>query len=263
MLKFNVGDKVKVVKIKEGYEYEDLYKEVGKVFEIDKVESSVLEFPYSLKGDVGYMWAEEELELVEYNKKEIDKEKIEQHFREILIALGENPDREGLRDTPKRVAKAYAEIFEGLNYTNEEIAKMYDVGFEDEDVVGGENGFGEFVSVNHIKCYSSCEHHFLPMTLDVNVAYIPNEKVLGLSKMPRIVKMVSRRPQLQERINRDIFDVMSKILGTEDIIVQITGTHMCMSMRGVQETNSETKTLFCGGKFETDRDLRKEFMSCL
>ena len=127
----------------------------------------------------------------------INKQKIEEHFRGILIALGENPDREGLKETPKRVAKAYAEIFDGLNYTNEEIAKMYDKGFTDEDIESSSQGFGEFVLVKNIKAFSCCEHHFLPMELDVHVAYIPGKKVLGLSKLPRVVKHVCKRPQLQ------------------------------------------------------------------
>ena len=169
----------------------------------------------------------------------INKQKIEEHFRGILIALGENPDREGLKETPKRVAKAYSEIFDGLNYTNEEIAKMYDKGFTDEDIESSSQGFGE---------------------LDVHVAYIPGKKVLGLSKLPRVVKHVCKRPQLQERIGRDIFDVLNIMTGSEDIAVIISGKHMCVSMRGIQDTNSVTDTAFFGGAFKTNSELRKELL---
>lgn len=190
----------------------------------------------------------------------INKKKIEEHFRGILVALGENPDREGLKETPKRVAKAYSEIFDGLNYSNEEIAKMYDKGFTDEDIEGVSQGFGEFVLVKNIKAFSCCEHHFLPMELDVHVAYIPGKKVLGLSKLPRVVKHVCKRPQLQERIGRDIFDVLNIMTGSEDIIVIIEGKHMCVSMRGTESVDSVTSTMFSGGKFKINSQLRQEVL---
>ena len=194
------------------------------------------------------------------NKKEINKPMIEEAVRNILLALGENPDREGLIETPKRVAKAYAEIFDGINYTNEELAAMYDKGFTDEDLEQNQTGFGEFVLIQGIKAYSCCEHHMAPMLLDVHVAYIPNSKVLGLSKIPRIVKHVTKRLQLQERIGKDIYDEMNLITNSEDICVIIEGRHLCVEMRGVNETNSVTKTMFCGGKFKNDAQLRKELM---
>lgn len=190
----------------------------------------------------------------------INKKLIEEHFRGILVALGENPDREGLKETPKRVAKAYAEIFNGLNYTNAEIAELYDKGFTDEDLEGSSQGFGEFVLVKNIKAFSCCEHHFLPMELDVHVAYIPGKKVLGLSKLPRVVKLVCKRPQLQERIGRDIFDTLNIMTGSEDIAVIISGKHMCVSMRGVQDVNSVTDTAFFGGAFKENATLRKELL---
>lgn len=195
--------------------------------------------------------------------KNIDKHAIEQAIREIIIALGENPDREGLIETPKRVAKAYEEMFDGIHYTNEELAKMYDKGFTDCDLEQNQAGFGEFVLVQDITTYSFCEHHILPMTLKVHVAYIPQDKVIGLSKIPRIVKHVCKRLQLQERIGKDIYDVMNLITETEDICVIIEGTHGCMQMRGVQDVNSVTKTMYCGGRFKTDPQLRKELMDCV
>lgn len=193
-------------------------------------------------------------------KKEINKPMIEEAVRNILVALGENPEREGLIETPKRVAKAYAEIFDGINYTNEELAAMYDKGFTDEDLEQNQTGFGEFVLIQGIKAYSCCEHHMAPMLLDVHVAYIPNGKVLGLSKIPRIVKHVTKRLQLQERIGKDIYDVMNLITNSEDICVIIEGRHLCVEMRGVNETNSVTKTMFCGGQFKNNAQLRKELM---
>lgn len=193
-------------------------------------------------------------------KKEINKPMIEEAVRNILVALGENPEREGLIETPKRVAKAYAEIFDGINYTNEELAAMYDKGFTDEDLEQNQTGFGEFVLIQGIKAYSCCEHHMAPMLLDVHVAYIPSGKVLGLSKIPRIVKHVTKRLQLQERIGKDIYDVMNLITNSEDICVIIEGRHLCVEMRGVNETNSVTKTMFCGGQFKNNAQLRKELM---
>ena len=150
-------------------------------------------------------------------KKEINKTMIEEAVRNILVALGENPDREGLMETPKRVAKAYAEIFDGINYTNEELATMYDKGFTDSDLEQTHTGFGDFVLIKNINAYSVCEHHMLPMLLDVHVAYIPKDKVMGLSKIPRIVKHVTKRLQLQERIGKDIYDDYTMANLLEDV----------------------------------------------
>ena len=192
----------------------------------------------------------------------IDKQQIEKSVRDILIALGEDPNREGLIETPKRVAKAYSEIFDGINYSNEELAKMYDKGFTDEDLEQNQTGFGDFVLIKNIQAYSVCEHHMLPMILDVHVAYIPKDKVMGLSKIPRIVKHVTKRLQLQERIGKDVYDVMNLITETEDICVIIEGRHMCVEMRGVQDT-SVTSTMFSGGKFKKDGALRRELLNCI
>lgn len=191
----------------------------------------------------------------------INKKQIEKSIRDIIIALGEDPNREGLRDTPKRVAKAYAEIFDGVNYTNQEIADMYNVSFKDNDIQEAKLGFGEFVLVKNIRAYSTCEHHIAPMILDIHIAYIPNEKVLGLSKLPRIAKHVAKRLQLQERIGKDIYDVINKITNSEDICVIIEGRHMCVEMRGINETNSTTSTMYCGGSFKTNSDLRRELLT--
>lgn len=201
-------------------------------------------------------------------KKEINKPMIEEAVRNILLALGQDVDNDAnLKETPKRVAKMYSEIYEGVLYTNEEIAIMYDKGFplgEDEDGDSAySKNYDEFVCVKNIRVYSTCSHHLVPMILDVAIAYVPTDKVVGLSKMPRIAKMVGRRPQLQEQIGKDIAEVMSIITGSDDVAVLISGRHMCVEMRGVNETHSVTDTAYFGGKFKTDRDLRKELLMCV
>ena len=132
----------------------------------------------------------------------IDKEAIEFHIKEILKALGDDPEREGLKDTPKRVAKMYEEVFEGMNYSNDDIVKMFDKTFEEEDYY---NDSKDMVVVKDIEIFSYCEHHMALMyDMKVTVAYIPNGKVIGLSKIARIAEMVGKRLQLQERIGTDI-----------------------------------------------------------
>lgn len=146
----------------------------------------------------------------------MDKKKIENAVREILVAIGENPDREGLIETPKRVAKMYEEVFEGIQYSNEEIAKMFDKKFKQEG--------NDLVLVKDIPCFSFCEHHIALMyNMSINIAYIPNGYVLGLSKFARISDIVCKRLQLQERIGTDIADILEMILGTNDIAVVING----------------------------------------
>ena len=166
----------------------------------------------------------------------IDTEAIEHHIRGILEALGDDPDREGLKDTPKRVAKMYEEVFEGMCYTNDEIAEMFDKCFEDTTT-------GDLVVIDNIPVFSYCEHHMALMyDMNVSVGYIPNGKVIGLSKVARIADMCAKRLQLQERIGADIYDVLKKVLGTENIIVVIEGSHSCMTARGIKKVNSKTKT---------------------
>lgn len=152
----------------------------------------------------------------------INTKEIEKHIRGILIALGENPDREGLKDTPERVAKMYEEVFQGMCYTNDEIAEMFDKTFEDDLCI--EDGTKDIVLMKDIEIFSHCEHHLALMyNMKVAVAYIPKKKVIGLSKIARIADMVGRRLQLQERIGTDIADVMQKITGSEDVAVIIEG----------------------------------------
>ena len=158
----------------------------------------------------------------------IDKEAIREHIRGILIALGDDPDREGLKETPDRVARMYEEVFEGMNYTNHEIAQMFNKSFQDDLAVGPERK--DIVLVRDIPIFSYCEHHIALMyDMKVSVAYIPNGRVLGLSKIARICDMAAKRLQLQERIGSDVAEIMTEASGSSDVAVIIHGTHSCMS----------------------------------
>ncbi len=148
----------------------------------------------------------------------IDYAAIEEHVRGILKALGDDPDREGLRETPARVAKMYGEVFEGMNYTNREIAEMFNKSFED----GFSECHDDIVVVRDIETFSYCEHHMALMyDMKISVAYIPKGKVLGLSKIARIADMAAKRLQLQERIWSDIAEIMQLACGSEDVAVFI------------------------------------------
>ena len=193
--------------------------------------------------------------------KKIDTKAIEYHIAGILKALGDNPEREGLIDTPKRVAKMYEEVFEGMNYTNEEIADMFNKTFaldrleeESENVeCKSQNGNSDMVVVKDIDIFSYCEHHLALMyDMKVTVAYIPKGRVIGLSKIARIADMVSKRLQLQERIGSDIADIMQMVTGAEDIAVFIEGCHSCMTARGIKKANTKTYTQTLRGRFNNE-----------
>lgn len=185
--------------------------------------------------------------------KTIDTDKIQEAVKMILEALGDDVSREGLVETPKRVAKMYKEVFEGMQYTNAEIAGMFNKCFED-------TSFGDLVTVSDIPIFSYCEHHLALMyNMKVHVGYIPNGKVIGLSKIARIADMVGKRLQLQERIGTDIAEVLNMILDTEDIIVVIEGEHSCMTARGIKKPGCKTRTSAIRGAFANDSNLRKEF----
>ncbi len=185
----------------------------------------------------------------------IDREAIREHIRGIIVALGDNPDREGLKDTPERVAHMYEEVFEGMNYSNHEISEMFDKTFEDnlEFVQGNQ----DLVIVRDIDAFSYCEHHLALMyDMKVSVAYVPNGKVIGLSKIARIVDMVSKRLQLQERIGSDIAEIMQEITGSEDVAVLIEGYHSCMSTRVIKKVSAKTQTSTLRGRFQKDVTLQ-------
>lgn len=187
-------------------------------------------------------------------QRKIDKDAIEYHIREILKALGDDPEREGLKDTPSRVARMYEEVFEGMNYTNDEIAEMFNKTFEEygnDDE--GVSRIGDMVVVKDIDIFSYCEHHMALMyDMKVTVAYVPNGKVIGLSKIARVADMVSKRLQLQERIGSDIADVITKITGSEDVAVYIEGCHSCMTARGIKKNQAKTYTQTLRGKFQNE-----------
>lgn len=186
----------------------------------------------------------------------IDTNRIEKAVKEIIIALGDNPEREGLIDTPKRVAKMYNEVFEGMNYTNHQIAEMFNKSFETNN--------DDLVVVKDIPIFSYCEHHLALMyNMTVSVAYIPNGKVIGLSKISRIAEMVGKRLQLQERIGSDIADIMTEATGSEDVMVVVQGEHSCMTARGIKSRGSKTRTATIRGQFRDNTDLRKEAYSLM
>lgn len=186
----------------------------------------------------------------------IDTKAIEENIRGILVALGDDPEREGLKDTPRRVARMYQEVFEGMNYTNHEIAEMFNTTFEEGIDDDGADMVGRVVVMRDIDIFSYCEHHLALMyDMKVNVAYIPKGKVIGLSKIARVCDMVGRRLQLQERIGKDIADIISEITGSEDVAVTIEGCHSCVNARGIKKNNTKTFTAELRGEFQRDPNL--------
>ncbi len=187
----------------------------------------------------------------------IDTKAIEEHVRGILIALGEDPDREGLIETPERVARMYSEVFEGIGYTNHEIAEMFGKTFEAPYSQGP-------VTIRDIEVFSYCEHHLALMyDMSVNVSYIPHGRVIGLSKIARICDMAAKRLQLQERLGADIAEILMEAAGTPDVGVVIAGTHSCMTARGIKNTTARTVTQTFRGEFETDKDLQRQLLEGL
>lgn len=188
--------------------------------------------------------------------QKFNSELIKESIRNILIALGEDPEREGLIDTPDRVARMYEEVFEGMKYSNKEIAEMFSTGFEE--------GADDLVLIKDIPIFSYCEHHLALMyNMKVHVGYIPKGKVLGLSKVARIADMVSKRLQLQERLGMDIADVIQMATGSNDVIVIVEGEHSCMTARGIKSRGSSTRTSTLRGAFKDDYNLRNEVYNLL
>jgi len=183
----------------------------------------------------------------------IDKQRIEHAITEILHAIGEDPNREGLRETPKRVAEMYAEVFSGLHAKPKEVLKYFD-----EDLSG------EMVVVRDIPFHSMCEHHLLPFYGTAHVCYIPTEGyLLGLSKLARVVELYARRPQLQEKMGSQIADLIEQEAHAAGVAVVIEAEHMCMSMRGAQKVGAKTVTTALRGKLKTDPELRREALAML
>jgi GTP cyclohydrolase IA len=184
----------------------------------------------------------------------IDHARAEAAVRELLIAVGEDPDRPGLQNTPGRVARAYAETFAGLwQDPYEVLATVFD---EDHD---------EMVLVKDIPMYSTCEHHLVPFHGVAHVGYIPGEdgKVTGLSKLARLVDMYARRPQVQERMTRQIADALHEVLKPRGVIVVVEAEHLCMGMRGIRKPGSSTVTSAVRGMFRDSPATRSEAMSLI
>lgn len=185
------------------------------------------------------------------SKKNFDKEKIAFHIKGLLEAFGEDPEREGLKETPDRVARMYEEMLEGINYTNDEIAQMFSKTFE------ADSSEDDMVIVRDINAFSFCEHHIALMyDMKITVAYIPKGRVLGLSKIARIADMVTKRLQLQERIGSDIAEVITKATGSEDVAVLIEACHSCMTARGIKNPTAKTYTASLRGRFKSDTALQ-------
>jgi GTP cyclohydrolase IA len=185
---------------------------------------------------------------------ELDLPRIERAVREILLAIGEDPDRDGLRDTPARVARAYAEQFAGLGMRPADVlTTVFDA---DHD---------EMVLVRDIEIYSTCEHHLVPFFGRAHVGYIPNEKgqITGLSKLARLVDLYARRPQVQERMTSQIADALMDTLEPRGVVVIIEAEHLCMSMRGVRKPGAKTVTSAVRGSFLSSESTRAEAMSLL
>lgn len=192
-----------------------------------------------------------------YMKKEFNHEKIKEAIRTLITELGDDPQREGLKETPDRVARMFDEVFEGMKYTNDEIAQMFNKCFEDVHS-------RDLVLVKDIEIFSYCEHHMALMyNMKCHVGYIPNGRVIGLSKIARICDMVGKRLQLQERICSDIAEIMQKVCGTEDVIVIVEGEHSCMTARGIKSRGAKTRTSAIRGLFDSDSELRNEVYSLL
>lgn len=194
-------------------------------------------------------------ELLKYDSSDDPQKIIETAIYNILIAIGEDPEREGLKETPNRVARAYSEIFSSTQKSTDEIAEKNNKKFY---VINN-----DLVTELHITCYSMCEHHLLPMKLDINIGYIPQGYVLGLSKLARIADEICKKPQLQERIGINIADAIRAAVGSEDVIVVISGEHSCMTMRGIKKPGTVTRTACMRGKFDTDHALRQEFYNLI
>lgn len=187
------------------------------------------------------------------SRRNMDLPKIEHAVREILEAIGEDPDREGIRETPQRVARMYAEIFSGLHRDISKDIKVFH-----------EEGNDEMILIGDIPFYSMCEHHLLPFHGKAHVVYIPRDgKILGLSKVARIVDTLSRKPQLQERLTSEIADKITEAVDARSVCVIIEAEHLCMTMRGIRKPGSKTVTSAMRGGCRTDARTRNEALALI
>jgi GTP cyclohydrolase I len=173
---------------------------------------------------------------------------LEHHFFEIIKLIGEDPEREGLVETPKRIAKMYREIFSGLK---ENPAEVLGKTFPAE-------GANDIVIVQDIPFYSVCEHHFVPFFGKVHIGYIPEDRIVGLSKFARLVEILARRPQVQERLTNQIVDILDDVIRPVGSIAIVEAEHMCMTMRGIKKPGSKTRTIARRGVFATDGGVQEQ-----
>jgi GTP cyclohydrolase I len=182
----------------------------------------------------------------------IDQDKIKRAVHDILVAIGEDPSREGIKETPRRIAEMYAEVFSGMK---EDPREVLSVGFEE--------GHNEMVILKDIPFYSMCEHHLLPFYGMVHIGYIPKGRVVGASKLGRVVEILAKRPQLQERLTTQIADTIVEALQPQGVAVVIEAEHLCMTMRGVKKPGSNIVTSAMRGSFRTRAVTRAEFLSLI
>jgi len=187
-------------------------------------------------------------------KSSVDKQRIQKAVKEILIAIGENPNREGLKDTPRRVSEFYEEVLSGISQKAEDILTIY---YEEEK-------HDEIVLLRNIPFYSLCEHHLVPFFGKVHIAYIPHKKrLLGISKLARLVDMYSKRLQLQERITKHIADTIMKLAKPLGVLVVIEAEHLCISMRGIKKPGTLVVTSAVRGIFLKDAKTRSEALALI
>jgi GTP cyclohydrolase I len=189
---------------------------------------------------------------LEWGRHSIDLDRIRKAVREILLAVGEDPDREGLLETPDRVARMYAEVFQGLHLDPRiHLTKLFTQKYD------------EIVLVRDIRFSSFCEHHLLPFSGTAHVAYLPNGKVVGLSKIPRVLDVLARRPQMQERLTEELADLLMRELDAKGVAVVVEASHSCMTVRGVRKPGSSFVTSAMRGAFKDRLATRTEVMSLI
>jgi GTP cyclohydrolase I len=182
----------------------------------------------------------------------VDHDRVQELVTQLLAAVGEDPGREGLRETPERIARMYEEVFAGLH---EDPVAVLSVSFEE--------GHDEMVILREIPFYSMCEHHLLPFHGQAHVGYLPDGRIVGLSKIARAVEIFARRPQVQERLTSQIADCIEDVLGAKGVGVVIEAEHLCMTMRGVRKPGSTMVTSAMRGRFRDDSNTRQEFLGLI
>jgi GTP cyclohydrolase I len=186
-------------------------------------------------------------------KAAVDHERLRAAVRELLLAVGEDPDREGLAETPDRVARMYAELFSGMRRDPRELLKK----------TFAQKNYDEMVLQKDIGFESICEHHLLPFIGKAHVAYVPNGRIVGLSKLARVVEVLSKRPQVQERMTEEVADLLMEELDPRGVAVILEAFHTCMTIRGIRKPNSMTTTSAMRGVFKDNQSTRAELMALI